>query len=143
MGQIFLSLSKIVKENGGKFISTGYVLSTEKYTIECKKGHQWQSRAGAIKIGRWCPCLDKKYVNVETNMKFECRNGHIKKINWQRFAAKKTFTCKECIASMNKLEVNRESNFYTHDAVQCLKDKGEKCINSRALFDTECDCTND
>ncbi len=47
-------LQKLALEKEGKCLSTVYEYCHTKYQWECKKGHQWQATASAIKSGSWC-----------------------------------------------------------------------------------------
>jgi len=94
----------LAKSRGGKCNSTHYTNNKEKLSWTCLLGHSWQACFNAVKNGTWCEicanekkrqdnhlglakiqelaakmhgkCLSQKYVNVYTEMEFECYEGH-------------------------------------------------------------------
>jgi len=111
-------MRKIAKKHAGFCLSEVYVNSTTKLVWQCKLGHIWNATPSSIKSGHWCPecglkkksesrkftiekmqeiaqerggkCLSKKYINIDTKLKWQCSEGHIwkaipytiKKGNW-------------------------------------------------------------
>ena len=91
---------KIANEKGGKCLSTEYINSHTKMKWECGDGHEWDSSFGHIKNSEsWCPkcsgkqkytieeccthantkqgkCLSTEYINCNTKMEWECKEGH-------------------------------------------------------------------
>lgn len=87
-----------VKKRNGKI--HGEFISTKTYiTVECEKGHVWETKPNYVSTGNWCiicsgnskeeaekRLIEKveqrdgeilsPYVNGRTKMKFKCRNGH-------------------------------------------------------------------
>ncbi len=89
----------LAKSKGGRCLSTVYVNATTKLTWECAKFHRWETRAGVVKNGHWCPtcvnckkltiddcrlfaqskkglCLSDTYVNNSTPLRWKCDSGH-------------------------------------------------------------------
>ena len=48
-------LSKLAKDRGGKCLSHQYINSKSKLKWECAEGHKWETSAGSINAGQWCP----------------------------------------------------------------------------------------
>ncbi len=94
-------IQRIVGEKNGKILSTEFKLVTDVYKWECSKGHIWDAPAhNIIYHDSWCPpcsiygdkwlisdmkkiandregkCLSDVYVNVTTELKWECKIGH-------------------------------------------------------------------
>jgi hypothetical protein len=93
-------MQKIAVERGGKCLSTKYLNQRTKLEFECAEGHTWFAKSGNIKNSKsWCPdcatnkhltieeiqkiaeerggkCLSAEYVNSQTNLKWECAEGH-------------------------------------------------------------------
>lgn len=92
-------LQKIAQERGGKCLSTKYYNAVTKLEWECKHGHTWWTRPAHVANGSWCPicsgrnkyniqymrnyaverngkCLSLKYKNTETNLLWQCEEGH-------------------------------------------------------------------
>ena len=93
-------MQKIAEERGGKCLSTEYLDSKKKLEWQCYVGHTWFARPGNVKYRKsWCAeceglklltieemqkiaearggiCLSKKYLNKETNLEWECAEGH-------------------------------------------------------------------
>ena len=92
-------LQKIAKSKKGKLISTVYRGNKIKLSWECHLEHQWDTTPGNVLKGSWCPecggskkldisvfkkiakerggkCLSDEYVNIETNLEWECSEGH-------------------------------------------------------------------
>lgn len=95
---------KEAEKRGGKCLDTVYVNKRTIMNWECRKGHQFALRLGAVRNNeRWCKkcftdiqrhdislarqlaakhegeCLSTEYVNLETPMWWRCKNGH----EWQ------------------------------------------------------------
>jgi len=90
----------LAKSRGGICWSKIYINSKTKLWWECIKGHRWQSTPLSVKNrSSWCPicarnqplgleemqrlasekngkCLSIKYINVKTNLLWQCSNGH-------------------------------------------------------------------
>jgi len=89
------------KKRNGKCLSTEYMNRRIPMLWECEKGHQFEAHMGAIRnAGTWCKkchddllrldigiaheiaekrggkCLSTEYINLETNMLWQCKLGH-------------------------------------------------------------------
>jgi hypothetical protein len=94
-----VDMHEIAKRRGGKCLSNHYKGNHTKLLWECDKGHTWEATPGSIKSGSWCPhcagtakltikwaqklaerrggkCLSKKYINIDTILKWQCDRGH-------------------------------------------------------------------
>ncbi|MCK5561674.1 MAG: zinc-ribbon domain-containing protein, partial [Thermoplasmata archaeon] len=92
-------MQNIAKSRGGECLSTEYVNQRTKLRWRCKEGHEWDTQAGNVKNGTWCPfcagtvksnihemeriaierggeCLSTVYVNNRTSLKWRCKEGH-------------------------------------------------------------------
>ena len=88
-------------KRGGKCLDTTYKNKRTIMNWECKDGHRFQLRLGAVRNnGRWCKicsdnkkrhdisvaqelarknggeCLSTEYVNLDTPLRWRCKNGH-------------------------------------------------------------------
>ncbi len=93
------TLKLIAKERGGRCLSNTYINAKTKLLWECTEGHQWETAPTNIKSGRWCPicggkvkltieemqkiankrkgkCLSEKYINNNTKLLWQCKEGH-------------------------------------------------------------------
>lgn len=89
------------KKHNGKCLETIYVNRRTHMLWECKKGHQFKLTMGSVRnSNRWCKkcfvdnqrhdisvsqdiakkyggeCLSTEYINLETSMKWRCKEGH-------------------------------------------------------------------
>jgi len=92
-------MKQIAKERGGKCLSKEYINNNTKLLWECDKGHQWEAAPSGIKSGTWCPycagiipltieemqeiaksrggkCLSTNYINTDTPLFWQCKEGH-------------------------------------------------------------------
>jgi REP element-mobilizing transposase RayT len=92
-------LQEIAASKNGQCLSTSYKGSNHKLLWRCVDGHDWESTAGSIKGGTWCPvcsghqrlsiedarkaaerkggkCLSTEYKNARTKLLWECAEGH-------------------------------------------------------------------
>lgn len=92
-------MKSIAKLRGGECLSKRYINSKTKLLWKCKQGYQWEAIPSLIKRGAWCPhcagtlpltieemrqiakykggkCLSEKYINSETKVSWECKQGH-------------------------------------------------------------------
>jgi predicted lactoylglutathione lyase len=92
-------MRSIAEERGGKCLSDTYVNANTSLLWECVEGHQWEAKPNSIKTGTWCPhcagivkrtieemreiaeerggkCLSDTYVNSQTQLMWECAEGH-------------------------------------------------------------------
>lgn len=90
------------EKHGGRCLSKKYINCKSKLEWECSKGHRWFAiPLNVLFENSWCPfcsqnakysielakslaeerggkCLSNKYKNVDTHMKWECEEGHMK-----------------------------------------------------------------
>ena len=109
----------IAKARGGECLSNEYVSNRKNLHWECKKGHRWYAAPDSIKNrGSWCPfcygniklsiedaheiarknggkCLSHKYENMQSLLKWQCKEGHIWKANLNSVKIQKTW-CGRC-----------------------------------------------
>lgn len=111
---------------------------------ECKFGHQWKSSFENIKSGCWCPncnlkkkktlkfcielakkydgfCLEKKYINLYSDMRWECKNGHIFKSRLSNI--QKGIWCPKCY--------NKKKTYDIGDCALLAKKFGGKCLDKQ------------
>jgi hypothetical protein len=151
-GKLKLTLKEmqaIAKERGGKCLSKEYINCEIKLKWKCKEGHVWEARAMSVKKGSWCPhcvknfkltlkdcqdvaklkggkCLSKKYINSNTKMKWQCKEGHI----WEATSASvrsKTW-CPTCGGYTRKT---------IEDAQKIAEERGGKCLSKKYIFNTK------
>ena len=102
-----LEMQQIAKSRGGKFLSKKYINKETPHKWKCDEGHVWNATPGSITHQKsWCPicarkrmgnkgnkytiedmrriakerkgkCLSKKYINVDTVLRWKCARGHI------------------------------------------------------------------
>jgi len=99
------NMQTIAEGKKGKCLSKEYVKNSIKLEFQCANGHIWKTKAENIKNGKWCykcsyeyraslrrgniedmqeiaesregKCLSIKYFNVDTKLKWQCKEGHI------------------------------------------------------------------
>lgn len=99
-------IQNIAKNKEGECLSDIYINDSIKLKFQCKERHQWEASPNNIKKGRWCPicryktvaekrknpnglkemkeiaeskggkCLSDQYINSNTKLLFQCKNGH-------------------------------------------------------------------
>jgi thiol-disulfide isomerase/thioredoxin len=93
-------MQKLAESRGGKCLSDNYINNQTKLKWQCKEGHIWDAPPGHIKTGKWCPfcahnarltieemqriaesrggkCLSDNYINSQTKLKWQCKEGHV------------------------------------------------------------------
>lgn len=99
-------MKKWAESKGGKCLSEMYVNNRTQLQWQCKYGHTWKAKPSDIRQqGTWCPecwenrrgdsckssiqkmqevansrggkCLSTEYINSKTNLKWQCKEGHI------------------------------------------------------------------
>jgi hypothetical protein len=96
-------MQEIAQQYGGKCLSKEYINSNSSLVWECEKGHIWEAAPRLVLyFGIWCTkcnkinktanalkrmqkiakehggkCLSKKYINSNTHLKWQCKDGHI------------------------------------------------------------------
>ena len=148
-------MQEIAAELGGRCLSDKYVNSTTMLRWECREGHIWEETPDVIMQGSWCPecsgsepltlgrmqevaaerggkCLSKKYVDLATKLKWECREGH----SWSETpdSIMQGAWCPECArAKLLTIEGMQEIAF--ERGGKCLSDT---YINSTTKLTWEC-----
>jgi len=102
-------MQNIAREKGGECLSKEYVDVRTKLRWRCKEGHEWKATPNSIKRGSWCricsyskigekrrltieemqgiakarggDCLSKKYINVNTKLRWRCKERHVWEAN--------------------------------------------------------------
>ncbi|KKR45833.1 MAG: hypothetical protein UT82_C0021G0009 [Parcubacteria group bacterium GW2011_GWB1_40_14] len=93
-------MRRIAEEKGGKCLSTDFRNIDEKVKWQCKNGHVWEAPGSSVLYGKtWClicagkekktitemqeiaekrggTCLSEKYTNIDTLLRWRCKNGH-------------------------------------------------------------------
>ena len=145
-------MQQIAEKRGGKCLSDTYVNAFTKLWWKCEKGHPpWDAIPNAIKRGQWCPicgikkraaalsldiaemhqmaekrggkCLSDTYVNSNTELLWECADGH----KWKaRPGDVKSGTwCRICDikkrANAQKLDIK--------EMHQMAEERGGKCLS--------------
>ncbi|MCP4131872.1 MAG: hypothetical protein GY754_12905 [bacterium] len=136
-------IQEIAKERGGKCLSQRYINDMTKLEWQCARGHTWEATSNYIKRGSWCPeckiddkleelqeiakerggkCLSLKYVDINTNLNWQCAKGHI----WETAPKyiKRGYWCPEC-SGKKKLTIK--------DMQELAKEKGGKCLSNEYL----------
>ena len=148
----------IIAENwGGKCISTSVINSSTNLEWECSEGHRWFAPPSRIKnSGSWCPecrgtkkltleemqdlaesrggkCLSDVYVNVNTKMEWECKEGH----KWSAlpYAIKLGGWCPHC-SKYKKLSLEEVRNSAAARGGKCLS---KEYINAHTKMEWECE----
>ncbi len=97
-------MQKIAKRRGGLCLSNQYLNTSTKLKWQCREGHIWEATNDSIQQGHWCPkcsfkkigdsrrltieemqaiaeqrggkCLSEKYINTDTKLTWQCKEGH-------------------------------------------------------------------
>lgn len=115
-------MQEIAKRKKGLCLSKKYINAKTKLKWECKNKHIWEAIPDSIRRGYWCPkcgiknradkqrgtieemqkiakqrdgnCLSKQYKNVNSKLKWKCKEGHI----WEAIPnhIKKGSWCPQC-----------------------------------------------
>ncbi|MBI2069552.1 MAG: hypothetical protein HYT79_03040 [Elusimicrobia bacterium] len=97
----FEMIEKIITDKGGRCLTGAYEFTNAltRMAVECGQGHHWEPLAASLKRGSWCPycagkvkktieemhhlaqtrggyCLSDQYVNNQTPLLWQCRQGH-------------------------------------------------------------------
>ncbi len=146
---------RLAKDHGGKCLSSTYVNSRTKLLWECKVGHRWKATPNNIQQGKWCAycsgrikltidemrqiakarggkCISNKYINNQTNLLWECSEGH----RWEAVpnSIKHGSWCRKC-AGLEKLTIDYMQNVAEERGGKCLSKKYQ---NARLKLLWEC-----
>ncbi len=98
------AIQKAASERGGTCLSPAYLGQTIPLRFRCSEGHEWETTPPVVIKGHWCPvcarskqsrgrrlglpamqslaasrggrCLSTEYVNANTHLLWQCKNGH-------------------------------------------------------------------
>ena len=100
-------MRELARKRGGKCLSKQYHGALKHHKWQCECGYKWETAPSSIyNLGSWCPkcsgnlrltiqdmqaiakkhdgkCLSKKYKNINTKLRWECKDGH----KWSASAA--------------------------------------------------------
>ncbi len=62
----------IAREKGGEFLSSIYRNRRTKYRWRCAQGHEWETAAGNVREGNWCPVCAKRRNRGRSPLTLEC-----------------------------------------------------------------------
>ena len=163
---------QIGESKGGKCLSTEYKRAHDKLLWECGKGHQFEASMYSVKtMDSWCAecqnrkkltiekmqeiaesrggkCLSKEYVNVNTPLMWECKEGHTWPAAPSSVKNLKTWcpTCdgqtKLTIEEMQKLAESRGGNCLSKEYVNSKTDLKWKCANGHTFKATPSNVKN-
>lgn len=148
------SMRKIAADRGGKCLSKEYVSSDVKLMWECSVGHTWEATPGNIKSGKWCKkcyldnkvcpfkltiddareyafklggkCLSETYVDANSKLKWQCKEGHQWEANFSSIRHQKCW-CPKCslyLLSKRKLEKKLQR------LIRVAEKKGGQCLTT-------------
>ena len=143
---------KIVYLNSNflKCLSKIYKNARVKLDWICVKGHQFSATANSVNSGHWCPdcaavdrknnqrftieimrelakekqgeCLDNIYKNAQTKLKWQCKEGHVWKANYN--SIKNGTWCPYCSGRVG---------ITIEDMKDIAKSRGGKCLSSNYI----------
>ena len=148
-------MQQIAEAHEGKCVSREYITTHSKLIWQCKAGHRWENTPSHIKQGIWCPvctdprrgtleemrkiaegrggkCLSMEYINSQTKLTWQCRDGHL----WEATPAhvKQGHWCPGCaslrigtIKEMRQIAASRDG--------QCLS---AEYVNSHTKLTWKC-----
>jgi hypothetical protein len=134
-------MQKIAKKHRGLCLSEKYVSALTKLKWQCNDNHKWEATPNSIKNGTWCPycagnvkftiedmkeiakkrggkCLSDEYINLDTKLKWRCKEGHI----WETtpYCIKnRKFWCPKC-AGKQKLTIEEMNQIANERRGKCL-----------------------
>jgi hypothetical protein len=149
-------MQNIAKNHGGQCLSKIYNGNKSKLKWKCNKGHVWFATPFGIKINKnWCPhcsgnirltieemkkiaiskngkCLSDKYINTNTKLEWECKEGH----RWLASSVniRQGYWCSECV-KVKKLTIEEMKKIALLRKGKCLSNK---YINSNTKLKWEC-----
>jgi len=117
-----LSLKKLAKLRGGKFLSPNFIGASKKHLWRCREGHEWYANVSSISKGSWCrtcyyknnglaqrskiedisklarskggKLISQSYLNANDKLTWICKEGH--KWNSSAHAIKRGSWCPNC-----------------------------------------------
>ncbi|WP_322552811.1 zinc-ribbon domain-containing protein [Priestia megaterium] len=147
----------LAKRKNGKCLSTEFIGVKKKLKWQCEKDHIWEAAPEHIIYrNRWCPacngtqrktieemqqlarirngkCVSKEYTNIDTNLTWECFNGHQFRSTPQSVG--RGAWCPDC-ASSNTLFFNEEKcRFILESLLQKKFSKTRKVLENHLELD--------
>lgn len=135
----------IAKNRGGKCLSK-YINTTTKLKWQCEAGHKWNATLSMIKQGTWCPycakkvkltieemnelaaknggkCLSNEYINSQTKLRWECKEGHIFEASPSHIKISKSWCpvcCYKIVSEKGKYSMEEIRGLATKKGGECL-----------------------
>lgn len=152
----------LAKDYEGQCLSTEYISNKSKLRWRCKDGHEFKSSLFSVNTMRsWCKicayktngrnksdsiemciahaeskggkCLDSVYVHSQSNLRWQCKNGHTWNAQWQ--PVKLGSWCPSCVGvAKHNIDMCRE--FALNKGGQCLSDE---YVNADLKLQWQCD----
>jgi len=148
-------VNKIAVSKGGKCVSTEYLNNFTHLEFRCKNGHAFFANANNIKSGWWCKfcsgsakhdielfqkiakdkggkLLSKEYINVDSSLDWQCKNGH--KFHLSGYLVKnKNKWCPHCNAGKDVaiVPVGQKFLYDIEDMHKLAKEKGGLCLSKK------------
>ena len=144
-----LDMQKLANKREGICLSKKYINANTKITWQCAKGHTWEADPSHIKRGQWCPscggtkklsikdmhdlakkmggiCLSKKYINIDTKLKWRCAKGH----TWEAipYSIKIGKWCPKC---RDIITAKRMRKHTLKEISDIAKKRGGKCLSKK------------
>lgn len=151
-------LRSYARSHGGVCLSSEYINPKISIKWKCSEGHIWIAPWKSMYDGRWCrkcnnesrrlgievaqqiaathggKCLSEKYINWQTKLEWECKNGHHWKTCLDTVQNGKHW-CPECALNKTRLSIE--------DCHKAAEKFGGKCLskeykNSKSIIEWEC-----
>jgi hypothetical protein len=113
-------LQLFASNKNGRLLSIKYINANSKLLWECSEGHQWEASWNSVSSGNWCwYCFGKikysiqelkkyaidrngklistEYINNNTKMLWECKEGHQWEARWDNIKNAGQW-CPECVS---------------------------------------------
>ena len=143
-------LNEIAKSKGGICLSDHYLGTQNDLQWKCKEGHEWKAMPSRIKRGSWCPacagtlplsimemkelalsrggkCLSEEYKNNNTNLIWECAEGH--SFSAKASNVKSGTWCPEC----GIIKRSRAQRSDIKEMQEIAEKRNGKCVSSEYL----------
>ena len=158
-------MERLAKSRGGECLSDTYVGAKTHLRWKCGEGHEWKAVPSSVKGGAWCSkcsakmrgmkqlltiadmqkvaktrggkCLSDKYVNANTKLKWQCKEGHV----WEATpgSANAGHWCNECEKKnkglYHKLSISDMQKMANVKGGKCLS---ESYVNARTNIRWQC-----
>ena len=134
----------LAEKRDGKCLSKEYINALSKLQWKCKQGHIWWATPHSIKNQKtWCPycadhiltiaelhqiakirggkCLSDKYIDYNTKLKWQCKEGHV----WEALPSSVKYRswCPYCAGRNKTIE----------DMNKIAKSRGGKCLSKKYI----------